>query len=78
MQPCEHLFKDVDLGALIEDRVRLQARPVRTNLVDVLLVELRVEQIIQHMLVARWRRLAAHPLGCTVVDPRAIAQQGLV
>ena len=78
MQPREGLVKHVDLRALIEDRVLRQARPVRMNLVAVLLVELRVEQILQHMFVARWRRLAGHSLGCMVVDPRAIAQQGLV
>ena len=78
MHPREGPVKHVDPRALIEDLVLRQARPVLLNMDVVLLVELRVEQIRQDMFLARWRRLAGHSLGCMVVDPRAIAQQGLV
>ena len=72
------LLKQVDVGALKEGRVRLQTVPVAANLTDVLCVEAGVIQVLEHMFVARWRRLAAHPVGCIVADPRAIRQQDLV
>ena len=39
MLPCEGPVKDVDLGALIEDRIHFKALPARRNLVAIPLVE---------------------------------------
>ena len=77
MQPRVGLVKQVDLAACIEGRFRIRARPLRANPAHVPLEGFQVEQMISHMLLARWRRLAAHRL-CRAVDPRAIAEQGLV